>query len=330
MILHPAIIALLVSSFLVTAMVLLALWFGVRILLRWDLRSGSSLQLDLERRTYLISTVLAYGFGFQLISLFLLVYTADSLSPLFTGAMCAAGTFNANGFGYPLLLLKVVNFLLAGLWLIMNHADNKAYDYPLVRKKYGLLLVVAPLVVLEMVLQVLYFRGLHPDIITSCCGSLFNTESSSVASTIVSLPDAPLRIVFTLAIVLTVVLGGSFIATGRAGYAFSLAAGATFVTGMASLISFISPALYELPTHHCPFCVLQKEYGYIGYFFYAALFGGAVSGLGVGLLMPFRSLESLTNVLPAMQKRLAVLSIALTAILTLITAYILTVSNLQQ
>ena len=330
MILHPAIIALLVSSILVTAMVLLALWFGVRILRHWDLRSGSSLQLDLERRTYLISTILAYAFGFQLISLFLLVYTADSISPLFTGAMCAAGTFNVNGFGYPLLLLKVVNFLLAGLWLIMNHADNQAYDYPLVKKKYGLLMIVAPLVVLETVLQALYFQGLHPDIITSCCGSLFSTSSATITSHIVSLPEAPLRIAFTAVIVTTGVLGWAFIVTGRGGYAFSLAASATFVTGMASLLSFISPAVYELPTHHCPFCVLQREYGYIGYFFFAALFGGAVSGMGIGLLMPFLRLPSLTNILPAMQKRLAVVSLAFTVTLALITAYILLFSNLKQ
>jgi hypothetical protein len=330
MILHPAIIALLVSSFLVTAMVLLAFWFGVRILRRWDLRSGSSLQLDLERRTYLISTVLAYAFGIQLISLFLLVYTADSLSALFTGAMCAAGTFNVNRFGYPLLLLKVVNFLLAGLWLIMNHADNQAYDYPLVRKKYGLLMAIAPLVVLESVLQFLYFRGLQPDVITSCCGSLFSTGSATIASDIASLPDAPMRIAFTAVIVLTVVLGLAFVAFGGGGYAFALAAGATFVVGLSSLLSFISPAVYELPSHHCPFCVLQREYHYIGYFFYAALFGGAVSGMGVGLLMPFRGLPSLANVLPSLQTRLAILSLLFTIVLALITGYILLTSNLQQ
>jgi hypothetical protein len=330
MILHPAIIALLVSSVLITVMVLLAFWFGVRILRRWDLRSGSSLQLDLERRTYLISTVLAYVFGFQLISLFLLVYTADSLSSLFTGAMCAAGTFNASRFGYPLLLLKVVNFLLAGLWLIMNHADNQAYDYPLVRKKYVLLMAIAPLVVVESALQFLYFRGLRPDVITSCCGSLFSTGSATIASDIASLPDAPMRIAFTAVIILTVVLGGAFVTFGRGGYAFALAAGATFVVGLSSLLSFISPAVYELPTHHCPFCVLQREYHYIGYFFYAALFGGAVSGMGVGLLMPFRGLPSLANILPSLQKRLAVLSLLFTLVLALITGYILLTSNLQQ
>ena len=89
------------------------------------------LQLELERRTYLISTFMSYAMGFQLLSLFLFIYTADTLSSLFIGAMCAAGSLKVNGFGYPTLILKIVSCLLAGLWLIVNYIDNKAYDYPI-------------------------------------------------------------------------------------------------------------------------------------------------------------------------------------------------------
>jgi hypothetical protein len=324
MILHPAIIALLVSSILITALVLFAFWYGVKILRSWDLRSGSSLQLDLERRTYLISTVLAYVFGFQLISLFLLIYTADSLYTLFTGAMCAAGTFNVNAYGYPLLVLKICNFLLAGLWLTVNYADNRAYDYPLIRKKYAFLLLLAPFIVLETVLQARYFLGLRPDVITSCCGSLFSVNSSGVAADLAALPAVPAQYAFTVIMVTTIALGVAVAVTGRGGYALFFAAGAAFIMGIASLISFISPAIYELPSHHCPFCVLQKEYGYIGYLFYATLLGGAVTGMGVGILKPFRSIPSLAVVIPSMQRKLAVLSVLFhssTSLLTLVTVF---------
>ena len=329
MILHPAIIALLVSSILISSLVLYALWYGVQIIRFWDLRSGSSLQLDLERRTYLISTVLAYVFGFQLISLFLLIYTADSLSSLFTGAMCAAGTFNVNVYGYLLLVLKVMNFLLAGLWLIINHADSRAYDYPLIRKKYTFLLFFAPYIVLETVLEVLYFRGLKPDVITSCCGSLFSVNASGVAGDLAGLPAVPMQYAFTIVMIATIALGSAVAATGRGGYAFSLASAAAFFLGIASLISFISPAIYELPTHHCPFCVLQKEYGYIGYLFYATLLGGAVAGMGVGVLKPFRSIPSLADILPSMGKRLAVLSVLFYAAASLLTVITVVRSNLR-
>jgi hypothetical protein len=78
-----------------------------------------------------------------------------------------------------------------------------------------------------------------------------------------------------------------------------------------SILSFISLYYYELPTHHCPFCILQKEYGYIGYPVYVALLGGAVSGMGVGILMPFRKMRSLSETLPSLQKRLALISFIL-------------------
>jgi len=144
MVLHPAIIALLTSSIFITGLVLYSARIGVTILVRWDLTSGSELQLELERKTYLISTVLANAFVFQLVSLFLYIFTADRLHSQFVGAMCAAGTLYLNGFGYPALMLKIVTFLLAGLWLILDYTDTRAYDYPLVRTKYLLLLVLTP------------------------------------------------------------------------------------------------------------------------------------------------------------------------------------------
>ena len=55
--------------------------------------------------------------------------------------------------------------------------------------------------------------------------------------------------------------------------------------------------------------MLQREYGYIGYLLYAALLTGAVSGLGVGLLMPFRKIRSLSANLPGFQGRLALISL---------------------
>ncbi len=324
MILHPAIIALLVSSILITVLVLFAFWYGIKILRFWDLRSGSSLQLDLERRTYLISTVLSYVFGFQLISLFLLIYTADSLSTLFTGAMCAAGTFNVNTYGYPLLVLKLINFLLAGLWLTVNYADNRAYDYPLIRKKYAFFLLLSPFIALETVLQTLYFLGLRPDVITSCCGSLFSAGSSGVAGDLSAFPAIPMQYAFTGIMVSTIALGVAVAVAGKGGYALFITAAAAFIMGIASLISFISPAIYELPSHHCPFCVLQKEYGYIGYLFYATLLGGAVTGMGAGVLSVFRSIPSLAVIIPSLQRRLAVLSVLFhtsTCLLTLVTVF---------
>jgi len=329
MIFHPSIIALYLSSLLLSFMICYASYYGVQILINWDIRSGSELQLVLERKTYLISTLLTYLFGFELISLFLYIYTTDQLHTLFVGAMCAAGSLKVNAFGYPALLLKAFNFLLAGLWLILNFADNRGYDYPLIKKKYSLLLAIAPLILAEMILQASYFLRLEPNIITSCCGSLFSIGENGMAAEIASLPSVPMKLAFYLSLAVMTGAGIRFYRTSKGGYLFSAMSGITLVVSVISLISFISLYFYELPTHHCPFCILQKEYGYVGYPLYVAVFGSGVCGLGVGILMPFRSVQSLRDVLPSIQKRLALVSLILILLFAAMITYRMVFSDFR-
>ncbi|MDI6801536.1 MAG: hypothetical protein QMD01_05725 [Thermodesulfovibrionales bacterium] len=54
---------------------------------------------------------------------------------------------------------------------------------------------------------------------------------------------------------------------------------------------------------------MQREYGYVGYTLYIMLFGGAVTGMGTGALMPFRKVGSLCQILPLIQKRLSIASL---------------------
>jgi len=330
MILSPPIIALTLGSVATSLLALYASVPGIRILRHWDLASGSERQLQLEKRTYLISTLMACAFVFHIGSLFLFIFTAEDLHDLFVGAMCAAGTLNVNGFGYPTVLLKIGNALLGGLWLIVNSVDNRAYDYPLIRKKYALLLILTPLLLSEAVLQGAYFSGLEANVITSCCGSLFGAEGSGPASWLTALPLKPLQAALVTALAILFVSGMLFHA-GRpwAGAVFSITGLATFFISLAALVSFISPYIYELPTHHCPFCILQREYSYIGYLIYAFLLGGTVPGMAVGTLLPFRNIESLRAVLPPVLRRLTLWSLAAYALFALVSAYAIAFSALS-
>jgi hypothetical protein len=328
MLLHPAVIALLASSALITGLVLYASRIGITILIRWDLASGSEHQLELERKTYLVSTILANAFAFQLASLFLFVFTADRLHDQFIGAMCAAGTLYANPWGYPTLLLKIVTFALAGLWLILSWADTRAYDYPLVRAKYLLLLVLAPLLLAELVAQGNYLLRLEPNVITSCCGSLFSSDAGAVSSDIAGLPIGPTRIAFYAGVGLTCLSGLYFYLRGSGAYVFSLLSGSTAVLALASVISFISLYIYELPTHHCPFDILQAEYGFVGYPMYATLAAATLAGLGVGALMPFRKIGSLRVLVPDTQRMLSLVATILFFLFSLVVTYRMATSGL--
>jgi hypothetical protein len=328
-ILQPSVLALVGASVVTSGLVLHAARWGIAVLRRWDLASGSAGQLELERRTYLVSTMLGYVLAFELASLFLYVHTADALAPLFTGAMCAAGTLAASGYGYPVLVLKLANFVLAGLWLALNHADVQGWDYPLIRPKYAFLLALAPLVVAEAVLQALYFADLSPEVITSCCGSAFGREGSGLAGRLAAVPAGPLGGGFYATAGAAIAAGVVFRATGRGGWAVAALGALALPVSLAAVLSFVSPYVYELPTHQCPFCLLQREYGFVGYPLYAAALGGGVSGMAVGVLAPFRRVGSLASAVPRLQRRLAGAAVVSLAALLAIATWKIATSQLR-
>jgi hypothetical protein len=321
MILHPAVIALLTGSLLVALMILYSAFWGYKIIDGWDLQSGSEGQLALEKKTYLVSTLMTYAFGFQILSFFLFVYLTDDLHRLFVGAMCAAGTLNVNENGYPAVVLKVLNCLLAGVWLVLNHTDNQASDYPLIRKKYALLLAIVPFLLLETEQQWSYFLNLKANVITSCCGSLFSTEEEGVAAGLAALPVIPMQVAFFGIMAFILASGVWFLLKGRGGKLFAVAGTLTFPVSIAALISFISLYFYELPTHHCPFCILQREYQYVGYLIYTTLLGGGIASAGMWALMPFHPVPSLQEALPLIQRNLAATALVLYSVFTFVVIY---------
>ncbi len=295
MILHPGILALLGGS-LVTLLIMVGAGLqAVRILLFWDITSSSEEQLRLERRTWLISTLVNYALGFQVFSAVLFVFTADDIHRLFVGAMCATGSLNANLVGWLVLLLKGFLLFAAGLWVLLNHLDQSTEDCPLVRPKYAALLVLTPLVGLDLYLQWRYFSGLQPAVITSCCGSLFSDQGESVAADLIALPVGQAMTLFALAIGSYLLLLGACLRFkfGILRQLLFAAAVLMFFISLGAVISFISLYIYQMPTHHCPFDMLQGHYGYIGYPLYAGLYLATLYGMLPGICQPLRKYPSL-------------------------------------
>ncbi len=321
MILHPGIIALLLGSGITLLLLTYAAGLGVTILRRWDIGSSSEKQLALERKTYLVSTLLRYGLAFEIVSTFLFVYTADDLHNLLVGAMCATGSLNANSFGFPALYVKIAIFFLASAWIAMDSLDNRAEDYPLTKKKYRLLLFIIPFALAGYVLQILYFGSLNPDVITSCCGVLFSEGGTSIGSSLASLPVRQTEALFFGSFVLVVAFGLAVMKSARKLFVipFSILSSAFFVISIASIISFISLYFYQVPTHHCPFDMLQSEYYYSGYPLYFSLFAGSFFGAMTGVIEPFRKIGTLSGLVPGVQRRWALVSIVCLTVFVLIT-----------
>jgi hypothetical protein len=58
------------------------------------------------------------------------------------------------------------------------------------------------------------------------------------------------------------------------------------------------------------------------------LFGGTILGTGVGLLMPFKNVKSLSEIIPPVQRKLAIMSLILFFIFTAIVTYKMVFSGL--
>jgi len=297
-ILHPGVLALLGGSAVALALLVAACVVGIQVLRRWDFSSSSASQLALERRTFLVSSLATVALAIEIASSLLFLYTVDDLHRLFVGAMCATGSLNANPVGWWVLPVKVLILLAAPLWIALNGLDVRAGDFPVIRAKYGALLVLAPLVAGDLVLQARYFLGLDPAVITSCCGSLFSAAGSGVSSDLAGLPVFPTMAAF-YACAAAFVAAMAACRLRPAAVTRIATAGLALVflaVALAAMVSFLSLYIYELPTHHCPFDVLQLQYRAIGYPLYLSLFAAVVFGLLPATASLFRRRESFAAV----------------------------------
>jgi hypothetical protein len=327
---QPAIIALLLAAGLAVLLLAGAAPYAAQILRRWDLRSGSEGQLRLERRTYLLSTLAAFVFAMQPAALLLFVFNADQLSAMFVGAMCAVGTLNVNGFGFPSLYAQIALFFAAAVWLAINHVDTRARNYPLIRVKYALLLLLLPLAMLSFWLQFRYFGGLRANVITSCCGSLFSGETKTLASEVSAL--SPQQGIFLFYGALTagfsLALWHGRCGSRLSGYATAVAGAAAFAAALAGIIAFLSLYIYEHPHHHCPFCILKPEYEYRGYALYLPLFIATGCALAAGAVQAFARRPGLEQVIPAFSRRMAGIAAGGFAVFALVASVFLYASRL--
>jgi len=186
--------------------------------------------------------------------------------------------------------------------------------------KYKLLLAALVLLITEFILQFLYFLKIEPDVITSCCGVMFSEKGKGIASSLASFPPLPAMILFYSLFAVTTATGAAAYKQQRKPFTYllSIFTFMFFIFSIAAIISFISLYFYQLPTHHCPFDILQKEYYYIGYPLYAFLFAGSFLGIMAGVVERFKKIPSMNRIIPAAQKRWALYSIIFLTIFTLI------------
>jgi hypothetical protein len=269
---NPNIITLLSIDLLFLFFTTIALIIAIKITLYWDSEQTTQTQYDLEKKSFLAAVAIKYILSLKVPLFVYFIYTLDFLSTFIHGAMCGAGVINATQTGVVLFVIKLVGIYLFALWLSLHYQDERHDDYRYTKRKFMLFIPLALVIFAESIYQYTFFSSLEPQKIVSCCGTLFNAASTSTLGSLLSIPSAVLIALFYGLFALMILFYRHVRFAALANILFLL-------VSILALITIFSPYIYELPTHQCPFCILQSDYHYIGYLLYSTLFLGTLSAL---------------------------------------------------
>jgi len=272
------IIAQLVAQTCSVALLLGALRYSVTIVRAWQPENNTTLQLTLERKAYLVSSVVGIAVVFQLLSLIMFVVTVNEHLPsLIKGAMCATGTLSLNPWGYPLLFLKVAGVLVYLFYLALHYFDEQEPGFPLTPQKYWWVFPSVAVAVADLVMMFFYFGSISPDIIATCCSVSFNLVNTRAEQ---ALSISQLSGVWFWGFwAASFLLSLSFWAFRKRPILTFLMGGLFVAFAVLSLKTFFVKYIYGLPSHLCLFDLFLAQHHYVGYL----IFGGYYLLLG-GLL----------------------------------------------
>lgn len=249
----------------------------LKILKNWDFKATTPQQYRLEKLSYLIVLIITVSLLFNILLLPYFAYTIESLSAIVPGAMCGAGVIGANNLGNPLLLLKILILFFIGIWLIINHEDLKAKNYPYTRKKFWFFTLIFIMIVSSYTLEILYFTNISLEKPVSCCSVIFGLSGEN------SLPFGLDAIMIVVIFYLLALLSTLFIWQKQA-FALALSSLGFLFVAYYAVTHFFGTYIYQLPTHICPFCMLQGEYYYVGYLIWGLLFVSVFFGIANAVL----------------------------------------------
>lgn len=275
------VIVYLLSETILYFLLFVAFLSTVGLLKRWNFDAFTTEQFTLENRSYLVMTIIFFVMLLKLVLLPYFVYTIDNLSDLIPGAMCGAGVVKANEYGNPLLSLKIIILFLSGLWLSMNSIDLKAKSYPYLKLKSWFFLLIFLLLSVEFLLDILYFTHIETSNPVSCCSVIFG-QTGGANELPFGLDIPKLLILFYLLFALVVLTTLSDLAV------MSIIASLLFgVIAYYAVVYFFGTYIYELPTHLCPFCMLQDHYYYVGYLLWGLLMLGVFLTIDAAVMQSF-------------------------------------------
>ncbi len=285
--LSPEVLSITIINSIFLVFSIVAFILSIKIFFKWDINSTTKLQYRLEKQSFLASTIIKYILVTKIMLFFFFIFTLDKISNVLTGAMCAAGVIDATSYGLYLLLFKLINIYLFGFWLLIHKYDTKNQELKYTKIKFSFFIIIFFLLLTEILIELTMFSSIDINKLVSCCGTLYLISANSYLSSVFANNTNYFLIAFYICFILLAVFYKI-----QNSYFYMLFSLLFLLVALITLIVFFSTYIYQLPTHRCPFCMLQKEYYYIGYLIYTLLFSGVFLGLAQGIKIVFLNQKS--------------------------------------
>ena len=286
----------------------------VALLVLRDFRMGetSEAQLALARRAEIVAAAFSAALGISTVSIFALIFAADSLTPSIRGAMCAYGVFTSNEFGFPALLTSAAAVFASVCWLVLHRYDLSLPTPVLTRAKYSAALIVTPFVLTDLVMHLAFVTHLDFTVTSSCCSSTLDTvlESAPLATSALARNTALLGALVGACVSIAL----SFI-TWKAPSrkrAIALAVSSLISAGFAlpAVVWGTAPYAHENPHDLCPFCLFHADVYAIGWPIFLGLLAAIGSALGLLVVLRHEKVAAAEASTQALQASLARASFA--------------------
>jgi len=273
LILNTNIAIFLMAEWIVWGVLFIAFGVTLYILRHWDFQSYTPTQYRLEKYAYLVMVMLIFAFSMKFILLPYFVFTMDKLSDIVPGAMCSAGVISFNAYGMKLFFIKMSILLLLMIWLMINHYDLEAKHYPWFKPKSWLFLAIFLLMSVELYWDYAFFADIDIHKVLNCCSTLYGLLEG--------VNPLPFGLDKSQTILLFYLLYALIVSSTLSRENWILLIGLVLFIpiGYYSVLYFFGTYIYEMPNHNCPFCMLQKDYYYMGYLIWGSFFGGIFLGI---------------------------------------------------
>ena len=271
MILNRFITTYVLFSILSLAVALGAVITAGRVRKSWWAGQSPESQYELEKKVYLIITLIGLGFMLRLLMVPLWFFTLQSMIPSVSGAMCLFGVHQMRSpVSWISTGLKILLPFFYGFWLVLNYLDRKLKRQPFMETKLRALFPLGLIMLVESGLDLRFLLTVPPRQV-SCCTSFFDAPPDAIPQI---LTQTSWFWVGAWYLVTFLIIGESMalyflqkkgrLLGGRLLTGSAISIGIQSVVVIAALACFflalhtkISPLFLHLPFHHCIFCLWQ-------------------------------------------------------------------------